>query len=133
MALGSILWLISFKSNMSLLVTTTVILILLGLGADFDILLWNRIKEEYIQSNNLEEAIELAIQKSTLAIRTSGMAMASAFFALLYGNLVITRQFGLVTFLGILIDVFFVRTILVPAILLVNRKGTISALTKHEN
>ncbi|MHA2098962.1 MAG: MMPL family transporter [Candidatus Kariarchaeaceae archaeon] len=126
LALGSIIWGLLFSGVLNLLINTTAIIILLGLGADFDVYLYSRIKEEYENRQDYLEAINTALVKSGPAIRTSGLAMAFSFFSLIFGKIILTRQFGLVTFLAVIIDIYFIRTILVPAILLLrhnpNRK-----------
>jgi RND superfamily putative drug exporter len=127
LALGSIVWGLIYSGVLNLLINTTAIVILLGLGADFDVYLYSRIKEEYENGQDYLEAINTALVKSGPAIRTSGLAMALSFFSLIFGKIILTRQFGLVTFIAVIIDIYFIRTILVPAILLLrhDRSNTV--------
>ncbi|MCE7736019.1 MAG: MMPL family transporter [Candidatus Heimdallarchaeota archaeon] len=122
LAISVILWNVIYGTPLNLLIVTTAIIILLGLGADFDIYIYSRIQEELNNGAKLIDAINVALQKSGPAIRTSGLAMAFSFLSLTTGNIVLTRQFGLVTFIAVVIDVYFIRTILVPAILLFRHK-----------
>ncbi|MHA2251764.1 MAG: MMPL family transporter [Candidatus Kariarchaeaceae archaeon] len=116
--IATLIWLILFEEGFNLIINTISLVILLGLGIDFDIYIYNRIMEEFKLSKNLLDSIEIALDKSAPAIRTSGFVMAISFLSLLISDLRVVRQFGLITFIAILIDVLIIRTLLVPAILL---------------
>lgn len=122
LAIGAILWNSIFDDPINLIINTTAIVVLLGLGADFDIYIYTRIEEELKNGREYIDAINIALEKSGPAIRTSGIAMAVSFLSLTTGSIILTKQFGLITFIAIIIDIYFVRTILVPAILLLRHK-----------
>ncbi len=118
LAIGTLMWQLVANSPLNLMINLTSIIVLLGLGTDFDIYIYTRIVEVQKEGKNLEDAINISLQRSSTAIIASGSVMAGSFIALFWGDLGLTRQFGLVTFLSIIIDIFLVRTILVPALLL---------------
>jgi len=117
-AIASLLFKVFTDLPLNILVISSSFLILLGLGTDFDIYLYRRIEEEKrIQQINFHEAIPQGVQKSAPAIVSSGLVMAFSFLSLLNSDISIVRQFGLVTFITIIIDIFVVRTLIVPAFL----------------
>lgn len=118
LAIGTLMWQLLTNSPLNLMINLTSIIVLLGLGTDFDIYIYTRIVEVQKEGKNLEDAINISLQRSSTAIIASGSVMAGSFIALFWGDLGLTRQFGLVTFLSIIIDIFLIRTILVPALLL---------------
>lgn len=130
LALSTIIYYIFFKSALNLFVLVTTISILLALGTDFDIFVYSRIEEEYVKHKNLEDAIHSAVQASSSGIVLAGLVMAIAFSSLLFSNYEFLMQFGLVISLSILIDVYFIRTYLVPAILITFKSSTIHILDK---
>ncbi|OLS26859.1 MAG: putative membrane protein YdgH [Candidatus Heimdallarchaeota archaeon LC_2] len=122
LAIGTLIWSSVFNNPINLVINTTAIVVLLGLGVDFDIYIYTRIEEELKNGREYLDAINIALEKSGPAIRTSGIAMAVSFLSLTTGSIILTKQFGLITFIAIVIDIYFVRTILVPAILLLRHK-----------
>ncbi|MCY3410347.1 MAG: MMPL family transporter [Candidatus Heimdallarchaeota archaeon] len=118
LAVATILWMILFSIPINLLVILLSIIILLALGTDFDIFIYTRIQEEYHLTSNYEKAVKQGIQQGSSAIIISGLVMAFSFLSLYWGSLGLTRQFGIVTFLSIIIDIFYIRQVLVPALLL---------------
>jgi predicted RND superfamily exporter protein len=118
-AIGSVIWQLIFDSSLNVIISAASIIVLLGLGTDFDVLIYNRIKEEETTAQSFPEAISVALEKSAPAIRTSGLVMATTFLALLGSNLRVVQQFGLISCIAILLDIFLIRTLLVPAFLLI--------------
>jgi RND superfamily putative drug exporter len=120
-AIGSVIWELLFDNSLNVIISTASIIVLLGLGTDFDVLIYNRIIEEETTARSFPEAIGVALEKSAPAIRTSGLVMATTFLALLGANLRVVQQFGLISCIAILLDIFLIRTLLVPAFLLIRR------------
>jgi predicted RND superfamily exporter protein len=135
LALSNLIWLLFTGKTLSLLIVSIIIIILVALGVDFDIYLYNRIVEEYSQVENLEQAINQAVEKSARGIETAGLVMAMTFTALLFSDIHIFKQFGLVIFIAILIDIYFIRTILMPSILLFDKstEKTFRKILKKRN
>jgi RND superfamily putative drug exporter len=92
---------------------------LLALGEDYNILVMTRIREE-AQSRPLREAVVLAVSRTGTTVTSAGLVLAGSF-----GVLVVAagggasgseiRPIGLGLAIGILMDTFLVRTLLVPA------------------
>lgn len=102
---------------------------LVALGEDFNILLMNRMRRE-IGRYGLSAGIVEAVGKTGGVISSCGLVMAAAFLLLARSDVLIVRQIGLVVIIGILLDTFAVRPIIVPAIvrLLGNRSRFVPRL-----
>ncbi len=91
--------------------------ILIGLGMDYDIFLVERVKEEVWAGKSDKEALITATEKTGRIITGAGTVMAVAFGGLLLGSSVPIIQEGFILTVAVLVDTYFVRTILVPAIM----------------
>ncbi|MFL6136452.1 MAG: MMPL family transporter [Frankiaceae bacterium] len=90
--------------------------LLLALGSDYNIFAVGSVWDE-ARGRHLRDAIALAVPRSTSAITAAGLALALSFGLLGIVPLAPFQQLGLVLGLGILIDAFVVRSLLVPALL----------------
>ena len=118
MAIGITVWLLFFGKPMSLIVIALIIIILLALGTDFDIYLYNRISEEYSADRDLERSINRAVDVSSIGIELSGIVMAMSFAVLLFSDTSLFVQFGFVIAVAILLDITVIRQWLVPSLLM---------------
>ena len=95
---------------------------LLALGEDYNILVMTRIKEE-ANSKHLKEAVPRALINTGTTVTSAGLVLAGTFavFALIAGSGSGGSEFQDIGFglsAGIILDTFFVRTLLVPSIVL---------------
>lgn len=96
---------------------------LVGLGIDYSIFLFGRMKEE-VRRHGSPEGIHLSVQATGSIITSAGVIVAGTFAAMMAGNIVGLAQIGFAVSLGILIDTFVVRTILDPALAAFFRRAT---------
>jgi len=91
----------------------------MALGEDYNILVMSRIREEAQSSPSLSEAITKAIDVTGSTVTSAGVILAGTFIVLGFsggsGNSQV-QQIGFSIAFGILLDTFFVRTLLVPSI-----------------
>lgn len=92
--------------------------LLIALGADYSIFGVGYIWAEARQ-RPLTEAIRVAVPRSTRAITAAGIALALSFASLAIVPLSPFREFAFAMGVGVLIDVFIVRSILVPGLITV--------------
>jgi RND superfamily putative drug exporter len=92
---------------------------LLALGEDYNILVMTRIREE-AQQHPLREAVRLALSRTGTTVTSAGLVLAGTFLVLTVaagsgsgGEQI--RDIGLGLALGVLMDTFLVRTLLVPS------------------
>ena len=93
-----------------------LIVVCLGLGMDYDILLTTRIKENRLHKGmSNDDAITYAVTHSGSVITICGLIMGGAFGTLMLSSTVMLQQFGFALCFAILVDALLVRTYIVPA------------------
>jgi RND superfamily putative drug exporter len=91
---------------------------LMALGSDYNILVMRRIREE-AHSQPLRAAVREAISRTGGTVTAAGMILAGSFAVLaVEGNSDQVRQVGFGVAAGILMDTFLIRTLLIPALVL---------------
>jgi uncharacterized membrane protein YdfJ with MMPL/SSD domain len=96
---------------------------LVGLGIDYSIFLFGRMKEE-VRRHGTPEGIHHAVQATGSIITSAGIIVAGTFGAMMAGNILGLAQIGFAVSVGILIDTFIVRTVLDPALAVFFRRAT---------
>jgi RND superfamily putative drug exporter len=92
-----------------------VFCILVALGVDYNIFLMSRVKEEY-RPNDIKRGVTRALINTGAIITSCGIIMAGTFGAMMASPIKSLVQIGFATVIGLLIDTFIVRTLIVPAI-----------------
>lgn len=89
----------------------------MALGQDYNILVMSRIREEAHHNKSLFAAVTKAVGITGTTVTSAGLILAGTFTVLgtVGGNQQV-EQIGFGVAFGILLDTFFVRTLLVPAI-----------------
>jgi len=101
---------------------------LAALGVDYNIMLMSRLLEER-KTRELKDAVMIAVSRTGGVISSAGVILAATFSVLMTQPIAELFVFGFITALGILMDVFLVRGLLLPALaMLLERKGGASAL-----
>jgi RND superfamily putative drug exporter len=89
---------------------------LMALGSDYNILVMTRIREE-AQSKPLRESVREAISRTGGTVTTAGMILAGTFAVLAIASSTDQiRSLGFGVAAGILMDTFLIRTLLIPAL-----------------
>ena len=91
-----------------------IFVFLVALGADYNIFVIARIKEE-TERLGFNEGIAVAVGKTGGVVTSAGIILASTFAILTTLPLRDVFQLGMAVMLGVLIDTFVVRTLLVPS------------------
>jgi RND superfamily putative drug exporter len=101
----------------------TLFLLLIALGSDYNIFIMAAIREE-AETKPLREAVPAALERTGPTINAAGLALAASFLALALIPLQDFFQIGTAVALGVLLDAFVIRTLLVPALVfLVGPRG----------
>jgi len=92
-----------------------IFVILVALGADYNIFLVSRIREEAHQ-RPIKEAVSHAVANTGGVITACGIILAGTFATLITAPLQVVLQIGVAIASGVLIDTFIVRALLVPSL-----------------
>jgi RND superfamily putative drug exporter len=89
----------------------------MALGEDYNVLVMSRIREEAKRTPSLSEAITHAIGITGTTVTAAGIILAGAFVVLGFaGGSTQTQELGFSIAFSVVLDTFFVRTLLVPSI-----------------
>ncbi|MCU0484452.1 MAG: MMPL family transporter, partial [Chloroflexi bacterium] len=117
-ALGVSSWLFESvlgHAGISFYLPILVFVLLVSLGSDYNIFLMSRVREES-EGRPIRDAIRIASGRTGAVITSAGLILAGTFGSMATAPLVILFQVGVAVAIGVLIDTFLVRSILVPAI-----------------
>jgi putative drug exporter of the RND superfamily len=89
-------------------------IILVAVGADYNLLLISRIRDE--SPHGLRIGVIRTVGSTGGVITAAGLIFAASMFGLLFASISMMVQAGFVLGMGILLDTFLVRTVTVPAI-----------------
>jgi RND superfamily putative drug exporter len=103
------------QAGMNYFIPLMVFVLLVALGSDYNIFLMSRVREES-STRELRPGIRVASARTGTVITSAGLILAGTFGALVTSPLQLLFQVGLAVALGVLIDTFVVRSLLVPAI-----------------
>lgn len=103
-------------SGLSFILPFLLFLFLLALGEDYNILVMTRIREE-AHDHTLKEAVRIALSATGSTVTSAGLVLAGTFTVLGFssGGNAQVQEIGFGLALGILMDTFLVRTLLVPS------------------
>lgn len=90
---------------------------LVALGVDYNIIMVSRFLEER-KKHKLRDALEIAVRNTGGVISSAGIILAATFGALTTMPIADLFVFGFIVALGILMDTFLVRGLLLPSLIL---------------
>jgi RND superfamily putative drug exporter len=102
--------------DVTFFVPVTAGLLLVSLGADYSVFVMGRIWEE-ARGRDMRGAIEAALPRASGAVSIAAVTLAASFAVLAIVPVQAFREFAFIMAAGVLIDAFVVRTLLLPALL----------------
>jgi len=111
---GDALGLISFD-QIEGWIPVFVFAMVFGLSMDYEVFLVSRMREEWDETHDNEQAVSLGLAKTGRIVTAAGLIMFAAFMGFVAGSVVGLQQFGFGLAMAILIDVTIVRALLVPS------------------
>lgn len=94
---------------------------LIALGIDYNIILISRFQEER-RKHSVKEAIEIAVANTGGVISSAGIILAATFAVLMTQPVQLLFVFGFIVAVGILLDTFLVRGVLLPGLIVLFEK-----------
>ncbi|MED3573720.1 MMPL family transporter [Cytobacillus praedii] len=94
---------------------------LIALGIDYNIILISRFQEER-RKHSVKEAVEIAVANTGGVISSAGIILAATFAVLMTQPVQLLFVFGFIVAVGILLDTFLVRGVLLPGLIVLFEK-----------
>ncbi|HUS22864.1 MAG TPA: MMPL family transporter [Aeromicrobium sp.] len=114
MGLGVLVWQDFLGHKLDWTVPSIAFVMLVAVGADYNLLLMKRIQEE--APDGSRAGIGRALTLTGGVITAAGIIFAASMFAMMTAQAVGLAQTGFVIGMGLLIDTFIVRTFIVPSV-----------------
>ena len=114
MGIGVLVFQWGLGGQISWTVPLMAFIILVAVGADYNMLLVSRLREE--SGGNFRVGVLRTVASTGSVITSAGLIFAASMFGLLVGAVVMMVQIGFIVGCGLLLDTFLVRTLTVPAI-----------------
>jgi len=109
-----LLWQDLFGKPIQWLVMLMSVIILLAVGSDYNLLLVSRFKDEI--HAGLKTGIIRSMAGTGGVVTSAGLVFAATMAAMMFSKLVVLAQMGSTIAIGLLVDTFIVRSLLMPSI-----------------
>lgn len=93
--------------------------ILYGLAMDYQVFLVSSMRESYVHGHKGTESIVRGYNQASLVVLAAAVIMVSVFAGFVFTHDIMIKQIGFALAVGIFIDAFIVRMVLVPAVMAV--------------
>jgi len=121
LGIGTIMFQFVLGQELHWTVPGLTFIILVAVGADYNLLLISRIRDE--SPHGVRVGVIRTVGSTGGVITAAGLIFAASMFGLLFASITMMVQAGFVLGMGILLDTFLVRTVTVPAIATLVGKG----------
>ncbi|MGG1675597.1 MMPL family transporter [Neobacillus sp. NRS-1170] len=99
---------------------------LVALGIDYNIMLISRFQEERA-NHSVKKAVEIAVANTGGVISSAGIILAATFAVLMTQPIQLLFIFGFIVAVGILLDTFLIRGILLPGLIVLLEKDKVAS------
>jgi RND superfamily putative drug exporter len=89
-------------------------IVLVAVGADYNMLLISRVRDE--SPHSVTDGVIKTVASTGGVITSAGLIFSASMFGLLFGSITGMVQSGFIIGVGLLVDTFLVRTVTVPAL-----------------
>jgi len=98
-------------------VIPTTIMVMFGLGIDYEVFLFARMREEYVRTGSPAAAITDGIDNTAHVITGAAIIMIAVFLAFSLSSFITIRDFGVAQSIAVFIDAFVIRLAIFPAVM----------------
>jgi putative drug exporter of the RND superfamily len=127
-ALGAVVWIfqsgnladvlgVASTSPIVSFLPILMVAILFGLAMDYEVFLVSRMRESYVHTGRARDATVTGFQASARVVTAAALIMIAVFSGFILDDDVVIKSIGFALAFGVLVDAFFVRMTLVPAVL----------------
>lgn len=114
MGLGVLVWQLLLRQPLDWSVPAIAFILLVAVGADYNLLVMKRMLEEAPDGSRF--GIARAVSATGRVITAAGLIFAASVFAMMTGTVTTLAQIGFTIGMGLILDTFVVRTLVIPAI-----------------
>ena len=102
--------------------------VLFGLAMDYQLFLVSGMREAYVHGVPARTAVVAGLRNGRAVVTAAAIIMAAVFGGFVFSHLTMVRPLGFGLAIGVLIDAFIVRMLLIPAVMhLLGRVGVVAA------
>jgi len=98
-------------------VIPATVIVMFGLAIDYEVFVFARIREEYVRTGSTEAAIRNGLDRVAHVVTGAALIMIAVFLAFSVSELMTLRNFGVAQAIGVFIDAFIVRLLLIPVLM----------------
>jgi RND superfamily putative drug exporter len=98
-------------------VLPATIMVVFGLAIDYEVFIFSRMREEYLRTGSSESAVAGGLARTAPVVTGAAIIMIVVFLAFAVSPFATMRNFGVAQAIGVAIDAFMIRLIIVPAMM----------------
>jgi RND superfamily putative drug exporter len=98
-------------------VLPATIVVIFGLAIDYEVFVFARMREEYLRTGSTETAIAEGVIRTAPVVTGAALVMIIVFLSFSVSSFATMRNFGVAQAVGVSIDAFLIRLVVVPAMM----------------
>jgi RND superfamily putative drug exporter len=99
------------------IILQTAMIMLFGLAIDYEVFFFSRMREEYVRTGSPEIALRGGLDRTAHVITGAAVIMMAVFISFSVVEMTTMRNFGVALTLGVFIDAFLIRLVVIPAVM----------------
>lgn len=92
-------------------------IVMFGLAIDYEVFVFSRMREEYVRTGSPAAALQGGLDRTAHVITGAAVIMIAVFLAFSVSEVITLRNFGIAQALGVFIDAFLIRLVVIPAVM----------------
>jgi RND superfamily putative drug exporter len=92
-------------------------IVMFGLAIDYEVFVFSRMREEYVRTGSPSIALRNGLDRTAHVITGAAVIMITVFLAFSASELMTVRHFGVAQAVGVFIDAFLIRLVVIPALM----------------
>jgi putative drug exporter of the RND superfamily len=93
------------------------VIIIFGLAIDYEVFVFARMREEYVRTGSPSAAIKNGLDNTAHVVSGAAMIMIAVFLSFSISNFMPIRNFGVAQAIGVFLDAFVIRLVVLPAVM----------------